>query len=179
MKGTGKTLTLSGTLPPKLFYSQLFRDPHPVLEYSNVLDLTKAWKIKEVKCRLQIIKNLPNQTKIFVDYAHTPDALDTNLKTLREHYGIKADVVFGCGGERDKKKRRKMARICEKNAEKIYVTDDNPRSENPKLIRQNIISGFSKKLIIIEIPSRAEAIETAVVESQPCLFDTSPSQRDT
>ena len=53
MKRTGKTLTLSGTLPQKLFYSQLFRDPHPILEYSNVLDLTKAWKIKEVKCWLK------------------------------------------------------------------------------------------------------------------------------
>ena len=60
-----------------------------------------------------------------------------------------------------------MANICEKNAEKIYVTDDNPRNENPKLIRQMIMSGFSKKLTINEIPSRITAIETAVVRSKP------------
>jgi murE/murF fusion protein len=124
-------------------------------------------KIKEVNGRLQLIRTIPNQTKIFVDYAHTPDALETTLKTLKDHYKIKPDVVFGCGGERDKKKRPKMANVCEKNAEKIYVTDDNPRNENPKLIRQMIISGFSKKLPIIEISSRPEAIKTAIVKSKP------------
>jgi len=123
--------------------------------------------IKEVNGRLQLVKTTPNQTKIFVDYAHTPDALETTLKTLKEHYKIKPDVVFGCGGERDKKKRSKMAKICEKNAEKIYVTDDNPRNENPKLIRQMIISGFSKKLNFIEIPLRSKAIETAIIKSKP------------
>jgi murE/murF fusion protein len=124
-------------------------------------------KIKEVNGRLQLVRTIPNQTKIFVDYAHTPDALETTLKTLKDHYKIKPDVVFGCGGERDKKKRPKMANVCEKNAEKIYVTDDNPRNENPKLIRQMIISGFSKKLPIIEISSRSEAIKTAIVKSKP------------
>jgi len=124
-------------------------------------------KIKEVNGRLQLIKTTPNQTKIFVDYAHTPDAIETVLKTLKEHYKIKPDVVFGCGGERDKKKRSKMAKVCEKNAQKIYVTDDNPRNENPKLIRQMVISGFSKRITIIEIPSRTEAIETAILKSKP------------
>jgi murE/murF fusion protein len=123
--------------------------------------------IKEVNGRLQLIKTTPNLTKVFIDYAHTPAALETALKTLKEHYKIKPDVVFGCGGERDKKKRSKMAKICEKNAEKIYVTDDNPRNENPKLIRKMIISGFSKKLPITEIPSRAEAIEEAIIKSKP------------
>ena len=126
-----------------------------------------AKKIKEVNGRLQLVKTIPNQTKIFIDYAHTPDALETALKTLKEHYKIKPNVVFGCGGERDKKKRSKMANICEKNAEKIYVTDDNPRNENPKLIRDMIISGFNKKSSIIEIPSRAKAIETAIINSKP------------
>jgi murE/murF fusion protein len=135
------------------------------LEIKQILHVVK--NIKEVDGRLQLIKTTPNQTKIFVDYAHTPDALETTLKTLKEHYKIKPDVVFGCGGERDKKKRPKMANICEKNAEKIYVTDDNPRNENPKLIRKMIISGFSKKLTFIEIPSRTKAIETAVINSKP------------
>jgi len=131
----------------------------------KILNIVK--NIKEVNGRLQLVKTTPNKTKIFIDYAHTPDALETTLKTLKEHYKIKPDVVFGCGGERDKRKRPKMANICEKNAEKIYVTDDNPRNENPKLIRKMIISGFSKKLSFIEISSRARAIETAVIKSKP------------
>jgi len=135
------------------------------LKIKQILNIVK--NIKEVNGRLQLIKIIPNQTKIFIDYAHTPDALETTLKTLKEHYKIKPDVVFGCGGERDKNKRSKMGKICEKNAEKIYVTDDNPRNESPKLIRQMIISGFSEKIAFTEIPLRAKAIEAAVVGSKP------------
>jgi len=130
-------------------------------------DLQVVKNIKEVNGRLQLVKTTPNKTKVFIDYAHTPTALDTALKTLKEHYGVKPDVVFGCGGERDKKKRSKMGKICEQNAGKVYVTDDNPRNENPKLIRKMIISGFRKKFSIYEIPSRVKAIETAVIESKP------------
>ena len=123
--------------------------------------------IKEVNGRLQLIKTTRNQTKIFIDYAHTPAALDAAIKTLKEHYRVKPDIIFGCGGERDKKKRSKMANISEKNAGKIYITDDNPRNENPRLIRKMIMTGFRKKLTIHEIPLRAKAIKTAVVNSKP------------
>ena len=135
------------------------------LDTKKTLNIVK--KIKEVNGRLQLVKTISNQTKIFIDYAHTPDALETALKTLKQHYKIKPIVVFGCGGERDKKKRSKMAKVCENNAKKIYITDDNPRNENPKLIRQMIISGFSRKTIITEISSRVKAIETAITESKP------------
>ena len=135
------------------------------LNIKKILHFIK--NIKEVNGRLQLIKTIPNQTKIFIDYAHTPDALETTLKTLKEHYKIKPDVVFGCGGERDKKKRSKMANVCEKNAKQIYITDDNPRNENPRLIRKMIISGFSKKLTFSEIPSRDKAIKTAIIKSKP------------
>ena len=135
------------------------------LDIKKTLNIVK--KIKEVNGRLQLVKTTSNQTKIFIDYAHTPDALETALKTLKQHYKIKPIVVFGCGGERDKKKRSKMAKVCENNAKKIYITDDNPRNENPKLIRQMIISGFSRKIIITEISSRVKAIETAITESKP------------
>ena len=135
------------------------------------LDMVKILRnlenIKEVNGRLQLIRTLPNQTKIFVDYAHTPDALKATLKALNEHYGIKPDVVFGCGGERDKKKRPMMAKVCEKNAEKIYITDDNPRNEEPQLIRQMIISGFKNKKNIYEIPTRSKAIQKAIINSEP------------
>ena len=131
--------------------------------------LKKIKKIKEVNGRLQLVKILPNRTKIFIDYAHTSDALETSLKTLKEHYGVKPDVVFGCGGERDKKKRAIMARVSEKNAEEIYITDDNPRNEKPKLIRQMIFSGFKNKNKenIHNIPSRAKAIIAAIINSKP------------
>ena len=124
-------------------------------------------KIKEVNGRLQLIRTLPNNTKIFIDYAHTPNALETSVKTLREHYNTNPDVVFGCGGERDKKKRPIMAKICEKFADKIYITDDNPRNENPQLIRQMIMSGFKKRKNIQIIPLRSKAITTAIINSKP------------
>ena len=124
-------------------------------------------KIKEVNGRLQLVKILPNQAKIFIDYAHTPDALETSLKTLKDHYGIKPDVVFGCGGERDKTKRPMMARISERYAQEVYITDDNPRNENPKLIRQMIISGFKNKKKVHNISLRAQAIRTAIINAKP------------
>ena len=131
----------------------------------KILHIVK--NIEEVNGRLQKVNTTSNQTKIFIDYAHTPDALDTVLRTLKDHYRIKPDIVFGCGGERDKHKRPKMANICEKSAGEIYVTDDNPRNENPKLIRKMIISGFRQKLNIHEIPSRDKAIKTAIMRSKP------------
>ena len=73
------------------------------LDIKKTLNIVK--KIKEVNGRLQLVKTTSNQTKIFIDYAHTPDALETALKTLKQHYKIKPIVVFGCGGERDKKKK--------------------------------------------------------------------------
>ena len=124
-------------------------------------------KIKEVNGRLELVKILPNQAKIFIDYAHTPDALETSLKTLKEHYSVKPDVVFGCGGGRDKKKRTLMGGISQRNANEIYITDDNPRNENPKLIRQMIISGFKKKKKFHNVPSRIKAIKKAIINSKP------------
>ena len=158
-------IPLIGTFQIKNLFMSILAAKMSGIDFKKNLKI--ATNIKEVDGRLQLIKTTPNQTKIFIDYAHTPAALETALKTLKEHYKIKPDVVFGCGGERDKKKRSKMAKICENNAEKIYVTDDNPRNENPKLIRKMIISGFSKKLTITEIPSRAKAIEKAIINSKP------------
>ena len=129
--------------------------------------LKKIKQIKEVNGRLELIKILPNKAKIFIDYAHTPDALENSLRTLKDHYGVKPDVVFGCGGERDKKKRPMMGSISEKNAEEIYITDDNPRNENPKTIRQMIASGFKDKKKFYNIPLRTQAIRKAFINSKP------------
>ena len=158
-------IPLIGLFQIKNFFMSVLAAKLSGLDIKKTLNVAK--NIREVNGRLQLIRTTPNHTKIFIDYAHTPDALESTLKTLKVHYGIKPDVVFGCGGQRDKKKRSKMAKVCEMYAEKIYVTDDNPRNENPKLIRKMITSAFSKKKAFTEIPLRIEAIETAVINSKP------------
>ncbi len=95
-----------------------------------------------------------------VDYAHTPDALENVLQTLAD---IKTDqqqlqVVFGCGGDRDNSKRPKMAAIAERYADHITVTSDNPRSEDPEAIIEDIMPGFEKPSAVIRIPDRKKAI---------------------
>ena len=80
--------------------------------------------------RLQVIKYINKKSKIIIDYAHTPDALEKILISLSTG-NIKPVLLFGCGGDRDKIKRKMMGIIAKKYASKIYVTDDNPRNENP------------------------------------------------
>ena len=95
-------------------------------------------KIQPVNGRMEQIGVLKNNAKVILDYAHTPDALEKILKSLSTG-SIKPILLFGCGGDRDRTKRKMMANIAKKYASKIYVTDDNPRNENPALIRKNII----------------------------------------
>jgi len=98
--------------------------------------------------------------KIIIDYAHTPDALTNVLKTLKNIYKAKIWCIFGCGGNRDQSKRSKMGAIAEKLANKVIVTNDNPRNENSLLIIKDIIKDCKKKpKIIIE---REEAINYAI-----------------
>ena len=126
-------------------------------------------KIKNINGRLELIKVLSNKAKIFVDYAHTPDALETVLKSLKHNYHNNITLVFGCGGERDIDKRSLMAKVADKFCNKIYVTDDNPRNENPNKIRQTIIKNL-KKNNYFEIGNRAKAIKEAITKSEP--FET-------
>ncbi len=134
------------------------------LKIKNMLKNIK--KIKSVNGRLELVKTLPNQTKIFLDYAHTPDALKNAIFSLQEHFQKKISIVFGCGGERDKYKRILMGQIAEKYCDKIYITDDNPRNENPKKIRSDIIKGI-KNSKIHEIGNRNRAINYALSNSDP------------
>ena len=76
---------------------------------------------------LELIKNLSNEGKVYLDYAHTPDALKNSLLALKRKYNKKINIVFGCGGERDKQKRKLMAKIAKQFCSKLYITDDNPR----------------------------------------------------
>jgi UDP-N-acetylmuramoyl-L-alanyl-D-glutamate--2,6-diaminopimelate ligase len=112
--------------------------------------------------RLQVVPN-PLGLKIYVDFAHTEDALENVLQCLQEFKKDRIIAVFGCGGNRDATKRSKMAKICEKYADIAIVTSDNPRNEKPEEIIRQIVAGFSnpeKQLIEID---RYQAIEKAIV----------------
>tara|TARA_A100001011_G_scaffold198908_1_gene207179 strand:- start:286 stop:3045 length:2760 start_codon:yes stop_codon:yes gene_type:complete len=122
-------------------------------------------KINNVEGRLDLVKTFPNHRKVYVDYAHTPDALNKTLETLGEYYN-NLTIVFGCGGDRDISKRSKMAKIAKKHCQKIYVTDDNPRYENANKIRKQIIKNI-KGVWFKNIGNRKEAINLAIKNSEP------------
>ena len=130
------------------------------------IDLEKILKVihrlKPVEGRLEKIGVIKNNSKVILDYAHTPAALELALLSLKEQFPhSKINLVFGCGGERDFEKRFMMGKIAEKYSDKIYLTDDNPRNENPFKIRKEIKKGI-KKLKVEEIPNRKKAIHYAI-----------------
>lgn len=116
-------------------------------------------KLHGVRGRLELVGQTPKGAPVFVDYAHTPDALETVLNALRPHTAKNLSVVFGCGGDRDAGKRPLMGDIAARLANQIIVTDDNPRSENPRKIRQAILTACPKAT---EVADRREAIRQAV-----------------
>ena len=119
-------------------------------------------KINPIEGRLEKIGNIKNNSNVILDYAHTPDALKTAILNIRDEFPLsKISIVFGCGGNRDKDKRIMMGNVASKYCDTIYLTDDNPRSENPKSIRRQIKKGIKNKNFI-EISSRADAIFSAV-----------------
>ncbi len=119
-------------------------------------------KIKPVDGRLEPIGKLLNKSKVILDYAHTPDALKNALRDIKDQFSeSKINLVFGCGGERDKPKRQIMGKIANEYANKIYLTDDNPRNENPKKIRNDIKVNIAKSKLF-EIASRKNAINKAI-----------------
>jgi len=111
--------------------------------------------------RLQKVAIKANGAAIYVDYAHTPDALETALKALRPHTDGKLVALFGCGGDRDPGKRPQMGAIAARLADKVIVTDDNPRSEVPAAIRAQIMPACPDA---IEIGDRRQAIIKAVLD---------------
>ena len=120
--------------------------------------------IKPVKGRLEQIGIIKNNSKVILDYAHTPEALKTSLKNLQEQFkNKKISIVFGCGGNRDKTKRPMMGKIASQYCDRIYLTDDNPRYENPKTIRTSIRKKINKSKTY-EISDRANAIKKAIFD---------------
>lgn len=121
---------------------------------------------KGAKGRLERISEDSNEPVVFVDYAHTPDALENVLKTLSEIEGRgKIITVFGCGGDRDKKKRPVMGKTASVYSDVIWVTSDNPRTENPDAIISDILVGISHKRVYTE-PERKKAIHNAISEAE-------------
>ena len=108
-----------------------------------------------------------NGVRVVVDYAHTADALANALAALRPHVDGELICVFGCGGDRDTGKRPDMAREAEKLADRVVVTDDNPRSEHPEAIARDILAGFSDSAKVTVIHDRAEAIQSAIRSATP------------
>ena len=113
--------------------------------------------------RLEKVAYAHSGASIYVDYAHTPDALETVLTALRPHVTGKLHVVFGCGGDRDRGKRPLMGAIAARQADTVIVTDDNPRGEEPATIRVEILAGCPAAR---EIADRAKAIRTAIAGLQ-------------
>jgi UDP-N-acetylmuramoyl-L-alanyl-D-glutamate--2,6-diaminopimelate ligase len=105
-----------------------------------------------------------NGAAVFVDYAHTPDALTTALTAARPHTSGRLAVVFGAGGDRDPGKRPMMGQACAEAADILYVTDDNPRTEDAATIRRAVLAGAAQA---IEIGDRREAIHAAIAALEP------------
>jgi len=120
--------------------------------------------LKGARGRMQIIGHLTNGATVYVDYAHTPDALAQALRALRGHCRGRLMVVFGCGGDRDPGKRPQMGAIAQDLADIVIVTDDNPRSEDPAAIRRAILVACPEAR---EIGDRAEAISVAIGDLGP------------
>ena len=139
-----------------------------LLELGFSIDqITKSTeKIKQVKGRAERVP-VPKNFTVIIDYAHTPDGLENILNCIKGFSKGKIITVFGCGGDRDKSKRAEMGRIAGELSNMAVVTSDNPRTENPLLIINDILSGMEKtksKLAIIE--NRRQAIEFALSKAR-------------
>ena len=131
------------------------------LNQKKIFDVLK--NLKDINGRLELARTFPNNIKIYIDFAHTPDALLSVLKVLKSS-NQNVSLVFGCGGDRDTKKRSLMAKIASKYCNKIYVTDDNPRNEKPEKIRREIIKNIKNKKFL-NIGDREKAIKSSIINA--------------
>ena len=120
-----------------------------------------------VKGRAEVVPTDTPYT-VMIDYAHTPDALENILQTVKKVAEGRVIAVFGCGGDRDRTKRPKMAASASKYADFLVITSDNPRTEDPNAIIEDILPGITlpKKQYVVE-PDRRAAIHYAMANAQP------------
>lgn len=114
--------------------------------------------------RVQIGVN--QDISVIVDYAHTPDSLENLLKASRPFISGRMICVFGCGGDRDRTKRPKMGKIAADLADRVIVTSDNPRTEDPQRILEDVLAGIPDTVQPVVIADRAEAIRQAILQAQ-------------
>ena len=134
-----------------------------LLDADELQTLTTLSALNSAEGRFNIHRSSDQKVGI-VDYAHTPDALLNILQTINQIKNSQQLItVFGCGGDRDKQKRSKMGQIASQLSEKVIVTSDNPRNENPESIIQEIVNGISQEYIknVLTISDRRSAIKTA------------------
>jgi UDP-N-acetylmuramoyl-L-alanyl-D-glutamate--2,6-diaminopimelate ligase len=124
--------------------------------------LANLSRLQPVRGRLERAVLTRAGAPVYVDYAHTPDAIAAAIEALRPHAKGRLIIVFGAGGDRDVGKRSEMGEIARRMADAVIVTDDNPRSEDPAAIRRAILAGAPGAR---EVPGRREAIAAAVAEA--------------
>lgn len=175
-----ESMDIGGTVFSLQYAGQKQKIKTPLLGRYNVsnhlaaagLCLAIGLNLQQIAAGLSALKIIPgrlekldsNQTSIIIDYAHSDDALKNVLSTLRPLCKGKLIVLFGCGGDRDRTKRPRMARVAEQLADFIVVTSDNPRTEQPMAIIDEIITGFEnpKSPNLVVEQDRKKAIELAV-----------------
>lgn len=141
---------------------------------ANKLDINLSTFIKglenvQIPGRMQPVI-VPGAPLAIIDYAHSPEAIENVLATLRKETKGNLISIVGAGGNRDKEKRPKMGSAVEKYSDLMIITDDNPRDENPQNIRESVISGINSKNKVVEIGNRKDAIQKAI--SIATEFDT-------
>jgi UDP-N-acetylmuramoyl-L-alanyl-D-glutamate--2,6-diaminopimelate ligase len=119
-------------------------------------------RLQPVRGRLERAVIARSGAPVYVDYAHTPDALEAAIAALKPHAGGRLIVVFGAGGDRDTGKRETMGQVAMHYADRVIVTDDNPRTEDPAAIRRDVLKGAPGA---IEIGDRRAAIQAAIDEA--------------
>ncbi|CDG20330.1 UDP-N-acetylmuramoyl-L-alanyl-D-glutamate--2, 6-diaminopimelate ligase [Xenorhabdus poinarii G6] len=134
------------------------------LDYPLDTLLATAACLEPVCGRMEVF-SAPGRPTVVVDYAHTPDALEKALAAARLHCQGQLWCVFGCGGDRDKGKRPLMGGVAEQGADRVIVTDDNPRSEEPQAIVADILQGFIDPGQAVAIHGRVEAVTTAIIQA--------------
>lgn len=119
--------------------------------------------------RMQMVASASTEVPaVVVDYSHTPDSIERALETLRAvGPGGKVSIVFGCGGDRDRGKRPLMGRAAEQGADRVYLTSDNPRREEPMAIIRDALDGFETPEMVIVDPDRTSAITRAIIDAGP------------
>jgi UDP-N-acetylmuramoyl-L-alanyl-D-glutamate--2,6-diaminopimelate ligase len=179
------SMDITGTVFDLKFQGQKVRIKTPLIGRHNIsnhlaatgLAIGAGFDLKTIADGLSKLNKVPGRLQkvsfsgdftVFVDYAHTDDALKNVLSTLKPICKKRLMVVFGCGGDRDKTKRPRMAQVVEQFADRIYITSDNPRTERPATIIEEILKGFSNPTAgnITTEPDRKKAIEAVIKDAQ-------------